>query len=89
MWASVDLGRTWTSLGSAQWTPRYHNKMVATKDGVLVSYGGSVAPPPTNGGDAQLSDVYQNDLWVSLDGGFVWGLCNGAALPAYQAHRTH
>ncbi len=28
--------------------------------------------------------MYQNDLWASVDGGFSWGLCSSAVLPAYQ-----
>lgn len=84
VWASVNQGVTWTNLGAAQWTPRYHNKVVATKDGVLVSYGGSYQPPPTSGGNNEIHDVYQNDLWVSMNGGFTWGLCSSAVLPAYQ-----
>ena len=84
VWASIDQGATWTNLGKAQWSPRYHNKMLATRDGVLVSYGGSYQPPPTSGGNSELSDIYQNDLWVSMDGGFTWGSCNSAVLPAYQ-----
>ncbi len=53
VWASLDQGVTWKLIANNQFPPRYHAKMLATKDGVLVMVAGANAPPPTRAASAE------------------------------------
>ena len=81
VWASVDGGATWKLIASNQFPPRYHGRMLATKDGVLVVVAGANAPPTYKGGSGQGSSYLRNDMWASLDGGFTWGSCATQLFP--------
>ena len=86
VWASIDSGLSWTLLAVAQFGPRYHAKMMATTDGILIVLGGANAPPPyySAGGMQQGAEYDVNDLWVSLDGGYNWGQCNAQLFPLFD-----
>ena len=81
VWASVDTGRTWKLINANQLPPRYHGRLLATRDGVLVVMAGANAPPTTNGGASQGSSYLLNDMWASLDGGYLWGQCSSQVVP--------
>lgn len=81
VWASLDGGVTWKLLANNQFPPRYHGKMLATKDGVLVVVAGANAPPTYAGGSQQHSSYLRNDMWASLDGGYTWGQCATQLFP--------
>ena len=83
VWASLDQGLTWTLMTSAAFPPRYHARMMASPNGVLAVLGGSNAPLPTNAGNSQGSEYILNDFWVSLDGGYTWGMCSDQIFPLY------
>ena len=83
VWASLDQGLTWTLMTSAAFTPRYHARMMASPNGILAVLGGANAPLPTNAGNSQGSEYVLNDFWVSLDGGYTWGLCSAQIFPLY------
>ena len=78
---SLTQGVSWQLLGYAPFATRYHAKMVAASNGVLLLGGGATDALPTNGGASQAPDVNLNDLWASLDGGFTWGQCSAQLFP--------
>ena len=72
VWASSDSGVTWAVINAAPgFGPRWGHGGWATKDGVLLVWGGLNTPT-----GAYVNTVTQRDLWASFDGGFTWRQCN-------------
>ena len=85
VYVSLNQGVSWTSIGHAAWGTRYHGKWLAAPNGVLAVLAGASEAPTTSGGASQISSVFLNDMWASVDGGFTWGQCSSAIFPAYPS----
>ena len=70
VWISTTLGSTWLRLTDRAAFPSRNNlNAEVTKAGLIVLTGGKHDHP-----DGRRE--YLNDIWVSADGGYTWGLCN-------------
>ena len=66
--ASSDGGVTWATVTTAaNWQRRDDIAGLVTPDGVVVMVGGKTA--------TAAGEVFHNDIWVSMDGGYSWGRC--------------
>ena len=66
---SSDQGQTWAAVTlAAQWRRRDDMAGLVTPEGVVVMVGGKTAMPDG-------SELFHNDIWVSMDGGYSWGRC--------------
>ena len=69
---------------TAPFVGRDHARLLSTSNGVLIVLQGDTQPPikpGTNGTDEIYgADTYDNDMFASLDGGYTWGQCSGAAI---------
>ena len=63
VWASRDLGASWSSLGTAPWAPRAYFQAVTKGDAMFVMGGQNLGAPPP----APPSQFF-NDVWRSYDG---------------------
>ena len=80
VWASSDLGVTWTLFPRAPYVGRNHAAMRLSPNGVLVVVAGKtdeVGTNPLTG--LPNNNLGLNDVWVSLTGGVSWSLCTGMA----------
>ena len=74
VWATSDEGKTWAVINAAGPFPQRHlGGSAVTRDGVLILAGGFADEIP-GGAPATLASI-QNDVWVSMDGGYSWGRC--------------
>jgi hypothetical protein len=78
VWMSADGGSTWSALAnSASWSAHGLHAMVVRLDGALVLSGGYNSAGP----------VFQNDVWMSADGGGTWSsLVSAASWDARYGH---
>jgi len=71
VWGSIDQGKSWLLMSArAPWMQRNYHSTHVTKDGAIVLLAGLGDKQP--GFD---TTTQQNDVWLSLDGGFTWGEC--------------
>ena len=72
VWASSDGGAKWELITlAAAWASRDDMNGEVTSAGLLIISGGK---GEVQVGDQRVSEVY-NDVWVSADGGYTWGVC--------------
>jgi hypothetical protein len=88
VWASSDLGVSWTLFPRAPYIGRNHAAMVAASNGVLVVVGGKSDLVGTNTLlNTTNKNLGLNDIWTSVNGGVSWSLCTGLAnFPPRQDH---
>ena len=68
--ASSDQGVTWSVVTTAAtWMRRDDMAGLVTPDGMIIMVGGK-------SNVAGLPEVFHNDIWVSMDGGYSFGRCN-------------
>ena len=86
VWASSDLGVSWTLFPRAPYIGRNHAAMVLAPNGVLVVVAGKTDLVGFNIlANATNSNLGVNDVWVSVTGGTAWSLCtNMASFPPRQ-----
>ena len=66
--ASSDGGATWATVTlAANWRRRDDIAGLVTPEGVMIVVGGKTAATP---------EIFHNDIWVSMDGGYSWGRCS-------------
>ena len=66
--ASSDGGATWATVTTAaNWQRRDDIAGLVTPGGIMVLVGGKT--------NTAQGEVFHNDIWVSLDGGYSWGRC--------------
>ena len=67
--ASSDGGATWATVTtSAAWRRRDDIAGMVTPDGILILVGGKT--------NTAAGEVFHNDIWISMDGGYSWGQCS-------------
>jgi hypothetical protein len=81
VWVSSTQGTTWLYVSTGPFPNRFHAKLLAASNGVLLLVGGATEALPTDGGNSQAPSVNLNDAWASLDGGYTWGLCTSSLFP--------
>jgi hypothetical protein len=72
VWVSTSLGRTWEPVNlNTPFGRRDDANAEITANGIMVLAGGYSG---TGQGLSQQGEIY-NDVWVSANGGYSWGLC--------------
>ena len=74
VWSSADLGRTWTQLQPAPWTPRSSQSQVTDSYSVVYVYGGV--------GQSNGLTSYLRDLWYTTDAALTWTAVSAAGSPS-------
>ena len=71
VWASSDSGVTWAMINpKAPFMTRASANGAVTRDGLLILAGGFADNDP-----GRSNTNVANDVWLSMDGGYTWGLC--------------